>query len=121
MCRPRAYGKDLGLILHLSASTTLSPDANRKVLVATVEDALRMGADAVSIHVNLGAEDEARMLRDFGTVSTDCQRWGMPLLAMIYTRGPKIRSEFDARYVRHAARVGAAGGAGIPPSPINGR
>jgi DhnA family fructose-bisphosphate aldolase class Ia len=39
----RGYGKDLGLILHLSASTTLAPDSNRKVLVATVEDALQMG------------------------------------------------------------------------------
>src|SRR4030067_309904 len=81
-----------------------SPDSNRKVLVPTGEDALRRGPDAVSIHVNLGAEDEARMLRDFGTVSTDCQRWGIPLLAMIYTRGPKIRNEYDARYVRPAAR-----------------
>ena len=34
-----------------------------------MEDALQIGADAVLIHVNLGAEDEARMLRDFGTVS----------------------------------------------------
>lgn len=109
----RGYGKDLGLILHLSASTTLAPDSNRKVLVATVEDALQMGADAVSIHVNLGAEDEAQMLRDFGTVSSACQRWGMPLLAMIYTRGPKIRNEYDVRYVRHAARVGAEMGADI--------
>ena len=80
----RGYGKDLGLILHLSASTTLAPDSNRKVLVATVEDALQMGADAVSIHVNLGAEDEAQMLRDFGTVSSACQRWGMPLLSLIH-------------------------------------
>lgn len=116
----RGYGKDLGLILHLSASTALSPDANRKVLVATVEDALQMGADAVSIHVNLGAEDEARMLRDFGKVSTDCQRWGMPLLAMIYTRGPKIRNEFDVRYVRHAARVGAEMGADLVKVPYTG-
>jgi len=59
----RGYGKDLGLILHLSASTTLSPDSNRKVLVATVEDAIQIGADAVSIHVNLGAEDEATIQR----------------------------------------------------------
>jgi predicted phospho-2-dehydro-3-deoxyheptonate aldolase len=113
----RGYGKDLGLILHLSASTTLSPDS---VLVATVEDALQMGADAVSIHVNLGAEGEARMLRDFGMVSTDCQRWGIPLLAMIYTRGPKIRSEYDVRYVRHAARVGAEMGADIVKVPYTG-
>jgi len=116
----RGYGKDLGLILHLSASTTLSPDSNRKVLVATVEDAIRIGADAVSIHVNLGAEDEARMLRDFGEVSSACQRWGMPLLAMIYTRGPKIQSEFDVRHVRHAARVGAEMGADIVKVPYTG-
>ena len=116
----RGYGKDLGLILHLSASTMMSPDSNRKVLVATVEDALQMGADAVSIHVNLGAEDEARMLRDFGTVSSACQRWGMPLLAMIYTRGPKIRNEYDVRYVRHAARVGAEMGADLVKVPYTG-
>ncbi len=116
----RGYGKDLGLILHLSASTALSPDSNRKVLVATVEDAIQIGADAVSIHVNLGAEDEAQMLRDFGTVSSACQRWGMPLLAMIYTRGPKIRNEYDVRYVRHAARVGAEMGADLVKVPYTG-
>ena len=109
----RGYGKDLGFILHLSASTALSPDSNRKVLVATVEDAIQMGADAVSIHVNLGADDEAQMLKDFGEVSSSCQRWGMPLLAMMYTRGPKIRNEYDVKYIRHAARVGAEMGADI--------
>jgi fructose-bisphosphate aldolase / 2-amino-3,7-dideoxy-D-threo-hept-6-ulosonate synthase len=116
----RGYGKDLGLLLHLSASTTLSPDSNRKVLVATVEDALQIGADGVSIHVNLGADDEAQMLRDFGSVSSACQRWGMPLLAMIYTRGPKVRDEYDVRYVRHAARVGAEMGADLVKVPYTG-
>jgi predicted phospho-2-dehydro-3-deoxyheptonate aldolase len=109
----RGYGPDLGFILHLSASTSMSPDATRMVLVATVEDALRMGADAVSIHVNLGAEDEAQMLRDFGQVSGDCFRWGMPLLAMMYTRGPKISNEYDVVHVAHAARVGAEMGADL--------
>ena len=116
----RGYGKDLGFILHLSASTMLSPDSNRKVLVATVEDALQMGADAVSIHVNLGAEDEAQMLKDFGSVSSTCNRWGMPLFAMIYTRGPKIRNEYDVKYIRHAARVGAEMGADIVKVPYTG-
>jgi len=116
----RGYGKDLGLILHLSASTSLAPDSNRKVLVATVEDAIQIGADAVSIHVNLGADDEAQMLRDFGTVSSACQRWGMPLLAMMYTRGPKIHNEYDVRYVRHAARVGAEMGADLVKVPYTG-
>jgi predicted phospho-2-dehydro-3-deoxyheptonate aldolase len=116
----RGYGRDLGFLLHLSGSTSMAPDSNRKVLVASVEDALRMGADGVSIHVNLGADDEAQMLHDFGRVSTDCLRWGMPLLAMIYTRGPKIGSEYDVKHVRHAARVGAEMGADIVKVPYTG-
>ena len=58
----RQGGRDIGLILHLSASTSLGPDPNEKVLVNSVTNALKMGADAVSMHVNIGAESEARML-----------------------------------------------------------
>jgi len=54
----RGYGRDIGLILHLSASTSLGPDPNEKVLVASVEEALKLGADAVSIHVNIGSNTE---------------------------------------------------------------
>ena len=46
-------------------------------------------------------------LRDFGEVSERCMLWGMPLVATVYTRGPKIESEFDVKYVKHAARLGA--------------
>ena len=48
----RGYGKDIGLIVHLSASTSLSPDPNNKVTVTSVEKAIQLGADAVSVHVN---------------------------------------------------------------------
>jgi len=64
----RGYGRDLGLIIHLSASTALGPDPNNKVLVATVEEALKIGADGVSIHVNVGAKDESHMLSTLGEV-----------------------------------------------------
>jgi class I fructose-bisphosphate aldolase len=37
----------------------------------------------------------------------------MPLVAMIYTRGPKIKDEYNADNVKHAARVGAELGADI--------
>ncbi|MCX6349219.1 MAG: 2-amino-3,7-dideoxy-D-threo-hept-6-ulosonate synthase [Candidatus Aureabacteria bacterium] len=109
----RGSGKDVGLIVHLSASTSLSPDPNAKVLVCSVEEAVRLGADAVSIHINLGAATDTVMLEAFGRVSRRCQIWGMPLLAMIYTRGKGIKNEFDVRYVKHAARVGVELGADI--------
>ncbi len=103
----RKQGKDIGLILHLSASSTLSPKPNRKVLVNTVENALRMGADGVSIHINIGDDNEAEMLRDFGKVAIECSYWGMPLIAMMYPRGEKIEDEKDVSVVKIAARIGA--------------
>ena len=116
----RGSGKDVGLILHLSASTSLAPDPNSKTLVCTIEEAIELGADAVSIHINIGAEDERRMLHDFGAVSREARRWGMPLLAMMYTRGPKIASQYDPALVKHAARVGAELGADIVKVPYTG-
>lgn len=109
----RGSGKDVGLIIHLSANTSLSPDPNTKVPVCTVEEAIKLGADAVSIHINLGAERDIEMLEYFGSVSRACSAWGIPLLAMMYTRGKKIDNEYDVKYVKHAARVGAELGADI--------
>ncbi|UCG49477.1 MAG: class I fructose-bisphosphate aldolase family protein [Phycisphaerales bacterium] len=109
----RGSGKDVGLIIHLSAGTVLSPDPNVKELVCTVEEALKIGADAVSVHINLGAETESAMLKQLGEVGSKCSEWQMPLLAMMYTRGPKVENEFDVKYVKHAARVGAELGADI--------
>jgi predicted phospho-2-dehydro-3-deoxyheptonate aldolase len=109
----RGAGKDIGLIVHLSASTSLSPDPNAKVDVTEVEEAIRLGADAVSVHVNLGASTEMEMLRGLGRVARKCADWAMPLLAMMYTRGAKIQNPFDVKYVKHAARVGAELGADV--------
>ena len=109
----RGYGRDIGLIIHLSASSSLSPDPNHKVLVTEVDDAIRVGADAVSIHVNVGAEDEAEMLHDLGRVARTCDLWGMPLIAMMYPRGSKVKSEHGVEYVKLAARIGSELGADI--------
>jgi fructose-bisphosphate aldolase/2-amino-3,7-dideoxy-D-threo-hept-6-ulosonate synthase len=104
---------DIGLIIHLNGSTSLSPQTNRKVMVCSVEEALRLGADAVSIHINIGAQDEPDMLHDMGEVSQKCRFWGIPLLAMMYPRGPNIKNPNDPEMVNIAARAGAELGADI--------
>jgi class I fructose-bisphosphate aldolase len=109
----RQGGRDIGLIVHLSASTTLGPNPNAKTLICTVEEAIKLGADAVSIHVNLGNGDEKEMLKDFGRIANDARTWGMPLLAMIYPRGEKIKNPYDPDVIKHAARVGDEMGADI--------
>ncbi|MFB6216957.1 MAG: 2-amino-3,7-dideoxy-D-threo-hept-6-ulosonate synthase, partial [Candidatus Aenigmatarchaeota archaeon] len=107
----RGYGQDIGLIIHLSGSTNRgpdpnSPDPNQKVKVGSVKEAVSLGADAVSVHVNVGAENEAEQLREMGEISEECGKWGVPLIAMMYPRGDKIEDEHDPDAVEHAARVG---------------
>ncbi|MDR1855564.1 MAG: 2-amino-3,7-dideoxy-D-threo-hept-6-ulosonate synthase [Desulfovibrio sp.] len=119
-CSHRSAGKDIGLIVHLSASTALSPAGNTKTLVGTVEEGVKHGADCVSIHVNLGDPNERDMLADFGKVAESCDNWGMPLLAMVYARGPKVANGFDPDIVAHCARVGVELGADIVKVPYTG-
>jgi len=109
----RGTGRDVGLIIHLSGGTSLSPDPNAKELVCTVEEAVKLGADAVSVHINLGAETDNQMLRQLGYISERCMVWQIPLIAMMYTRGPKITDEYHVDNVKHAARVAAELGADI--------
>jgi len=109
----RGYGEDIGLIIHLSASSSLSPDPNNKVLVTSVEKAIQLGADAVSVHVNVGSDNEAGMFVELGFIAETCSQWGIPLLAMMYPRGEKVKNEHDVALVKHAARVGSELGADI--------
>ena len=116
----RGYGKDIGLIVHLSASTSLAPNPNNKVIVTSVEKAIQLGADAVSVHVNLGSETESEMLQELGEISETCSYWGLPLLAMMYPRGQKVENEHDVELVKHAARVGSELGVDIVKTNYTG-
>ena len=109
-----------GLIVHLSAISNLTPNATNKVQVCTVQEAIRIGADAVSVHINVGAPDEDKMLEKLGKVADKCDVHGMPLLAMMYPRGPKIQSEHAVEVVVHAARLGAELGADIVKTNYTG-
>lgn len=104
---------DCALIIHLSASTAHGPDADAKVMVGEVEDAIRLGADAVSIHLNMGSRTEAAQLADAGAVASACHAWNMPLIAMIYPRGPGIADPYDPALIAHAVNIAVDLGADI--------
>ncbi len=110
---------NLALILHISASTILSKDPDYKIVVSSVEEALRLGADGVSIHINLGVEKEHAMISFLGEISEKANLWGMPLLAMVYPRGKGMR-ENDPDLVGHAARLGFELGADLVKVPYTG-
>jgi 2-amino-4,5-dihydroxy-6-oxo-7-(phosphooxy)heptanoate synthase len=108
------------LVVHLSASTAQASDTDAKVLVGNVEEAVALGADAVSVHVNLGSDTEVAQLRDLGVVGAVCDRWGMPLLAMVYPRGPRVVDPTRADLVAHAVAVATDLGVDIVKTVMTG-
>ncbi|WP_167959137.1 2-amino-3,7-dideoxy-D-threo-hept-6-ulosonate synthase [Anaerosporobacter faecicola] len=104
---------DLSLIMHLSGSTSLCDRGLKKIQTASVDEAIALGCDAVSVHVNLGNEYESAMLSNMAYVAEECGKKGMPLLAMMYVRGNAIANERELKYLKHAVRVADEMGADI--------
>jgi len=108
-----------GYIVHLNASTTIGPDENDKRPTGTVEEAIRAGADAVSFHINVGSEHEPNQIEDLATLAGEADRFGMPVLAMTYARGPGVDGS-DPEALGHAVRLGEELGADLVKTGYSG-
>lgn len=111
---------DQNLIVHLSAGTRHGIPPYNKTVVCSVPEALRLGADMVSMHINIGNDLEDRMLADLGKMVKEAHQLGLPLLAMIYARGGQIVHETDPALVAHSIRIGAELGADVIKVPYSG-
>ncbi len=109
-----------GIIMHVSASTNLSSTPNRKMLNSSVLEGLRLGADAISVHINMGSKEEPEMLEQLGMVADQCDDYQVPFIAMMYPRGENIKDPSDPDVVAHVARVGAESGADIVKTVYTG-
>ncbi len=96
--------------IHVSASTSLNPNSNRKVLTGSAEEATALGADLMSVQVNFGIAEEGDMLRDLGIAADQCRSIGLPLLCMAYVKKPNGGTPDE---LRHACRAAADLGADI--------
>ena len=108
-----------GYIVHLNASTSIGPDSNDKRVTGTVEEAIRVGADAVSLHVNVGSHHEPDQIENLAQVTESAERYGVPVLAMTYARGRDV-DEHDAESLGHAVRLGEELGAHVIKTAYSG-
>jgi len=118
---PRVHGNKngQGYIVHLNASTTIGPDENDKRISGTVEEAVRAGADAVSLHINVGSDYEPKQLEDLASVTSEAERLGIPVLAMAYARGPGVDGS-DPEALGHAVRFAEELGADVVKTGYSG-
>jgi len=113
----RDYAGEVPLVLKLNGKTNIPSDARAfSALDATVEDAVRLGADAVGYTLYVGSprqdEDFIQLMR----VRADCERYGMPLIVWSYPRGEAIEKKGgrDSLYaVDYAARLADELGADV--------
>ncbi len=102
-----------GLIVHLSGGTVLGPRPSSKIVSASVEAALALGADSVSVQIHFGDPEEARMLFDAGRIVDEATACGLPVLAMAYPPSALGGRSEDVSAARHAARAAAELGASV--------
>jgi class I fructose-bisphosphate aldolase len=107
----------LPLILKLNGKTNIPPDrAPVSPLTATVEDAVRLGADAVGYTLYVGSPGQDQDILQFNHVRADAQRLGMPVIVWAYPRGEALQAKGgnNTLYaVDYAARVACELGADV--------
>ena len=102
------YNSQNNFIMHLSASTIHGgTHTDNKVLVGSVSEAKKRGAIGVSVQINLGSEYESEMIERMGKISRQALKENMPLLGMIYPRGPNLKIDENdvTKGVSHAVRL----------------
>lgn len=111
------YAGEIPLILKLNGKTAIPSDSNAfSALTGTVEDAVRLGADAVGYTVYVGSPAQDRDFEQFRQVRADADRFGMPVIVWSYPRGEAIAKKGgrDSLYaVDYAARVALELGADV--------
>ena len=111
------YAGEIPLILKLNGKTDFPSDANAlSPLQASVEDAVRLGADAVGYTLYVGTPAQEADFAQFRVVREDAIRFGMPLIVWSYPRGEAVDSKggTDSFYaVDYAARVASEVGADV--------
>ena len=113
----KQYAGRVPLVLKVNGKTNVPSDDNSfSPLTSSVEDAVRLGADAVGYTIYVGSPAQDRDIEQANGVRRECEKYGMPLIVWSYPRGSAIKAKGgqDSLYaVDYAARVACEIGADI--------
>jgi class I fructose-bisphosphate aldolase len=111
------YAGSVPLILKVNGKTDVPPsDQAFSTTNSSVEDAVRLGADAVGYTMYLGSPRQGDDLLQLRQVRQDCDRFGMPLIVWAYPRGEAIDKKGGANSfyaIDYAARMAMEMGADV--------
>ncbi|HTZ54498.1 MAG TPA: hypothetical protein VMB20_05500 [Candidatus Acidoferrum sp.] len=111
------YAGRVPLVLKINGKTNVPPDDEAfSSLTSSVEDAVRLGADAVGYTLFVGSPSQDVDIAQCNEVRRECERYGMPLIIWSYPRGSAMKAKggIDTLYaVDYAARVACEVGCDI--------
>ncbi len=112
------FRRDTSLALMLTASTAGRPSGALITPIGSVEEALRIGADAVVVYVALAGDNEPETITYVSKVGEACELLGMPFIAEAeypnaYQSLQTMQGALGAEYLKRNARLCAELGADI--------
>lgn len=111
------YAGFVPIVLKVNGKTSVPPDTHAmSPLTATVEDAVRIGADAVGYTLYIGSPRQVEDMNQFRRVKAEADRFGMPVILWAYPRGEAVEKKGgrDSLYaIDYAARVANELGADV--------
>jgi class I fructose-bisphosphate aldolase len=113
----KAYAGKVPLVLKLNGKTNIPPDDDAfSSLTSSVEDAVRLGADAVGYTLYVGSAAQDVDIAQCNEVRRECEKYGMPMIIWSYPRGTYVKAKggVDSLYaIDYAARVACEVGCDI--------
>ncbi len=106
----RVFRPYAGSIPFIMKATTFSPyQPAYDTAVARVDEAVRLGADAIAIGATVCGDRQQELLTQLGEFSRQANLAGLPTVTHIYPKGNLISKEdwYKEEYVKYAARAGA--------------
>jgi class I fructose-bisphosphate aldolase len=106
------YANRVPLILKMNGKTSFIKEAPYSPLLATVDEAIELGASAVGYTVYVGSSRQDEMFREFTYLVREAHKRNLPVIGWMYPRSPSIAEE-TVEVTAYAARIGLELGADI--------
>ena len=89
-CMYQHAGK-VSILLKISNYSPVAP--TKDTIFGTVDEAIRMGADAVSMGCMTLGDFQGEQFEAIGRVAEECMRKGMPLIGHVYPKGESVPAD----------------------------
>jgi DhnA family fructose-bisphosphate aldolase class Ia len=112
------FRRDTALAMMLTASAAGRPDGALITPIGSVDEALRIGADAVVMYVALNGDNEPEAIQALSAIGEACELLGMPFIAEAeypnaYQNLNQMADSYGPEYLKRNARLCAEMGADI--------